>query len=922
MAFTALNRKPIVLAGGAAVLALLAFGPLRNWLASPEPVAFNDEIRPILNENCLACHGGVKQAGEFSLLFEEEAFQPNKSGKPAIVRGHADSSELVVRLLHADPEERMPFEHPPLADEDITLLKRWIEEGATWETHWAYVPPTPAGPPDPRNASWARTGIDRFILARLEAEGLRPSPEADCSALLRRVSLDLTGLPPTPAEADAFCADRSSDAYERVVDRLLASAHYGERWAAMWMDLARYADSKGYEKDDHRSIWKYRDWLIDAFNADMPFDQFTIEQLAGDLLPAPSESQLLATAFHRNTMNNDEGGTDDEEFRTAAVIDRVNTTWEVWMGTTMACVQCHSHPYDAFRHEDYYTSLAFFNNTADRDQPDEAPTLGTFADSVEGTLAGLIDAVMAAEKTAPLPDNALWADRREHALYPDGRLIAGDADSSQGVSPEGTFIISIQHGGFVVFEDVEVSGKDALSLSYSSAGQGGYVDVRLDRPDGPSLGRFLLEPTNGWGNYITLRMPLSRAEGTHDLYFRFERRAEGSLFNIHWFYLHDAVDHLSSAARDTLLQQRLALEALAPEADTPILRELAGEAKRTTRIFNRGNWMDPGEAVEPAVPGALPALPPDAPRDRLGLARWIVSDTNPLTARVIVNRFWEQLFGQGIVPTLEDFGSQGDRPSHPELLDWLALEFIHTHDWSVKSLLKAIVVSAAYRQSSDVTPALIARDPQNTLLARGPRVRLAAEEIRDQALFVSGLLSAEIGGPSVYPYQPDGIWRVPYSNAKWETSAGGDQHRRGVYTYWRRSSPYPSMITFDSPSREFCVSRRISTNTPLQALVTLNDPVYVEAAEYLAGRMKSEGGETLEARLRHGYRLALARDPLPDELAVLVGLYKDAYFEFDVPSADGPVEVGPVSRPDDPEVASLMVVANAILNLDAFLTKS
>jgi hypothetical protein len=910
------------LAGGLLVVAAwFVFDQLGAWMRRPAPVDFNADVRPILNENCLVCHGGVRQSSEFSLLFEEDALAPNESGKPAIVRGKADSSEMIRRLLHTDPEERMPYEHAPLAEAEIAVLRRWIDEGAPWKTHWAYLPPAPIDPPDPRNASWSRNDIDRFVLDKLEAEGLRPSPEADCGTLLRRVSLDLIGLPPTPAETDTFCADRASDAYSRAVDRLLASPHYGERWAAMWMDLARYADSKGYEKDGPRTIWKFRDWVIDAFNADLPFDQFTIEQIAGDLLPDPDEAQLLATAFHRNTMNNDEGGTDDEEFRTAAVIDRVNTTWEVWMGTTMSCVQCHSHPYDAFRHRDYYAFLAFFNNTADRDQPDEEPTLETFADSVLPELEALSAAIARAEGTT-LPAGTTWQDRKEAALYPGGRLFAGEPDAFSEVTPTGQIIESVKHDSYVMFEDVELNGKDELSIRYASGSIGGFVDVRIGRLDGPSIGRFELLTTDGWGNLRTVRVPLHRTFGRHDLYFRFFRRGEGSLFNIHWFYLHSALDGQRGVLTDSLLLRRAALEALEPESRTPILRELAGGDRRVTRLFNRGNWMDPGEAVEPDVPGSLPPMPADFPRNRLGLARWIASPDNPLTARVIVNRFWDQLFGRGLVATLDDFGSQGDAPSHPEMLDWLAGEFSRSYGWSVKTLLKTIVMSATYRQTSDVSPALLERDPQNQWLARGPRVRLSAEQIRDQALFVSGALDPRIGGPSVYPYQPDGIWRAPYSSDKWVTSPGGDAYRRALYTYWRRSSPYPSMVAFDAPSREFCVSRRISTNTPLQALVTLNDPVYVEAAQRLAERMRSQGGAALEERLRHGYRLALSRDPSPEELAVLVALYRDAYFEYDAPPADGPVAVGPEHRPADPEVASLAVVANAILNLDVFLTKS
>ena len=438
-----------MLAAVGALLVVVLTVVVRTWLDRPAPISFNSQIRPMLNENCLACHGGVKEAGGFSLLFEEDALRTNESGLAAIVRGEADSSELIVRVLHDDPDERMPYDHPPLATDEIDLLRRWIDEGARWETHWAYVAPEPDEPPHPRNASWARNDIDRFVLARIEEAGLRPSPEADCATLYRRASLDLIGMPPALADVEAFCADRAPDAFERVVDGLLASPHFGERWAAMWMDLARYADSKGYEKDGPRSIWKYRDWLIEAFNADMPFDRFTIEQLAGDLLPDASESTLLATAFHRNTMNNDEGGTDDEEFRTAAVIDRVNTTWEVWMGTTMACVQCHSHPYDPFRHEDYFASYAFFNNTADRDLPSEEPTLATFPDSLVATIDGLSAWIAGVEGTPPAPAGATRDERRLHTLFPNGRLFAGEPDGYQGVTLIGTRIGSVSHGSHV-----------------------------------------------------------------------------------------------------------------------------------------------------------------------------------------------------------------------------------------------------------------------------------------------------------------------------------------------------------------------------------------------------------------------------------------------------------------------------------------
>ena len=754
------NLRRILLAclGVGVVICAFWYFPADAIWQNRNTADFNEDVRPILNDNCLACHGGVRQSGGFSMLFASDALQVNDSGKPAIVPGNADSSELMIRVLHHDPDERMPLEKPPLAEEEIALLEQWINEGAQWDVHWAYQPVQQTPVPSPRNASWGYNAIDAFLLKRMEKVGLSPSPEADCRTLARRVSLDLIGLPPDRKDVEALCTSQTSQAYEAYVDRLLVSPHFGERWAAMWLDLARYADTRGYEKDAHRTIWAYRDWVIDAFNQDMPFDQFTIEQIAGDLLPDPTTDQLIATAFHRNTMNNDEGGTDDEEFRIASVIDRVNTTWEVWMGTTMSCVQCHGHPYDPFRQEDFYKFFAYLNNTSDADTYDEAPTLGM-----------ALDSLLAAELLAE------W-----HA--------------------------------------------DTL---------------RIDTPS---------------------------------------------------------------------------------KLDTPILQELEPAAQRSSYVFNRGNWMDPGAAVQPDVPAVMHDWPVGASRDRLGLARWIVNKANPLTARVIVNRYWAELFGTGIVPSLEDFGTQGQPPSHPRLLDWLATEFMNEHNWSVKALLKQIVMSASYRQRSDVLPEHLEKDPANVWLARAPRIRLSAEQLRDQALAVSGLLSPKMYGPSVMPYQPEGIWNAPYSNAQWITSEGEDRYRRGIYTYWRRSSPYPSMLTFDSPSREVCVSRRIRTNTPLQALVTLNDPVYVEAAGALADSMLEPGKSGPEVAIRYAFNQALARDPLPGEMTVLLELYKDAYFAYEdaAPAPAPAIDEGRLQV----EREAFVVVANAIMNLDEFITKS
>lgn len=742
-----------------------------------EPVDFNAEVRPILNNRCLACHGGVKQAADFSMLFPEEAYQAAESGKHPIVPGHPEDSELLHRVTHTNPDERMPPEGSPLSDSEINILRRWINEGATWETHWAFIPPTQQAVPETNNPGWIKQPLDAFVLAQLDAEGLTPNPEAECARLLRRVSLDLIGLPPTPDDTARFCADPTDAAYEAEIDRLLQSPRYGERWAALWLDLARYADSQGYQKDHHRDIWRYRDWVIEALNQDMPFDQFTIEQLAGDLLPNPTQAQRIATAFHRHTMTNDEGGTDDEEFRVAAVLDRVNTTFEVWQGLTMSCVQCHSHPYDPIRHSEYYQAYAFFNTTTDTDRTDEFPTLTGWSVTQLPRLDSL------------LSTTALNMTERETL-----RIFLGDQQQGKNVS-------------------------------------------------------------------LTRQHPM------------YERLRE-----------HDLVP-----------------------SRTPVMSEQPDSAQRITRIFERGNWLVHGDSVAPAVPASLGTLSQNPQPNRLGLAQWLVNEENPLTARVMVNRFWAQLFGQGLVTTAEDFGTQGEPPSHPELLDWLAVEFRETHAWSVKSLLHTLVTSATYRQSSAADAEALERDPYNRLLARGSRVRLTAEQVRDQALAVSGLLSDKMFGPSVMPPQPEGVWNTIRHVKRWETSPGENRHRRALYTYWRRSSPYPSMLTFDSPNRVVCVSRRVPTNTPLQALVTLNDPVYVEAAEALGARMLDEGGTTVSDQLRYGYHLALARAPSAETLQSLEDLHTRTTARY--------------TDADEANAAAMTQVASVLLNLDAFLTK-
>ena len=781
--------------------------------ASGRPVDFNREIRPILSNRCYACHGpdaGKRKGVARPLRLDTEggAFE-DLGGYSAIVRGQPDESELIQRVRSDDPNEVMP---PPkhgqkLPTAEVERLVRWIGQGAPYARHWSYARPTRPPLPEVNASSWPRNAVDRFLLARIEEEGLAPSPEADRATLIRRVSLDLTGLPPTPEEVDAFDRDAAPDAYEKLVDRLLEKPSYGEHWARLWLDLARYADSAGYADDPARTIWAYRDYVIKSFNANKPFDRMTLEQIAGDLLPDASDESRIATAFHRNTMTNNEGGTNDEEFRNAAVVDRVNTTMAVWMGTTIACAQCHDHKYDPLSQADFFRLFAFFNNTQDADKGDESPTLP----------------IESPEKT-----------RRRAELI--GRIE--------------------QH----------------------------------ER---------------------AIRAPLSP-------------HAEAMKADLERYFL-DADEVVRKPARDELAGLKKQLADLKPETTVPILRELAGDARRKTKIQVRGNFLDLGDEVTEGVPEAILPLPPGVPRDRLALARWLVGDDNPMTARVIANRYWEQIFGAGLVPTSEEFGSQGEPPTHPELLDWLAIELVAGR-WDLKRFLRLLVTSAAYRQSSKVTADGLRHDPANQWLARGPRFRLPAETVRDQALAVAGLLSPKMYGPPVRPPQPSsGLAAAFGGKIDWQTSTGDDKYRRGLYTTWRRSNPYPSMATFDAPNREVCTVRRSRTNTPLQALVTLNDPVYVEASQALARRMAGAGKERPD-KIRLGVKLCLSRDPSEREVERLGRLYDDAYsrFAWDAEKARkmATEPLGPA--PDGSDLADLAawtVVANVLLNLDETLMR-
>ena len=875
-----------------------------------EKVDFNAQVRPILNKNCISCHGGVKQSGDFGLIFRENALQETKNGKIGIVPGHPEKSEMIARINHENPEMRMPLEREPLSKEEIDILTKWIKQGAEWQEHWAYIKPQEPEVTQTKSG-WAKNEIDHFILNKIEENGLSPSEEANKYDLVRRVYLDLTGLPPTPKQVDDFVNDNSAQAFEALVDELLASPKYGEHWASMWLDLARFADSKGYEADRGRHIWKYRDWVIKAFNNDLPFDQFTIEQLAGDLLPEPSINQLIATAFHRNTLNNDEGGTDNEEYRVASVIDRVNTTWEVWQSTTMACVQCHSHPYDPIKMEEYYTSFAFFNNTSDWDVPAEHPLLKEFEAEDEAKLDE-IKKWIAGRSTAS--ESGKW---EKFLLVGEPKLRPEDFEEVENVvhyNRAGQDHMRVYDGSYVKIKGVPLQDIDRIYLNYSQGSKDlGELWIRADSLKGPVIGKTTLTKTNGFTN-IPIR--LTNHPGTADLYFQFKGRSDDYNGSIDGFLLGEKLPGDKDAEYQRVYQEIDEMLNAPFKNTTPIMIEKPETHSRQTNVFVRGNWLVKGDEVSPGIP-ALFTSEETGFNNRLDMAKWLVSDENPLTGRVMVNRFWAKLFGKGLVATVEDFGTLGDYPSHPALLDWLALRFSGEWNWQVKKLLKTIVMSATYRQSSKVPAVAMEKDPDNKWLSRSPRVRLSAEQIRDQALAVSGLLSDKMYGPSVMPPQPDGVWTVVYSNATWNTSEGEDAYRRGLYTYTRRSSPYPSFITFDAAGREFCLSRRINTNTPLQALVTLNDPVYFEAAKNLAKQIREVKGDK-KAKVEAAYDKVMGKMPTAGKTDILINLLEETegYYK------ENEAEAYKLTGSEDLELATLTVMANALMNMDEFIVKN
>lgn len=892
-------------------LSLLGVWGIKKLIFPSDKIDFNADIRPILNQHCLRCHGGVKASGGLSFLFEEEAFAPAESGKHAIIRGKAGRSELIKRIKHTDSELRMPLDAEPLSDEEIQLLTQWIDQGAPWAKHWAYIAPEKPELPAPSKADNfpLQNEIDHFILDRLQSEDLPSSPITNKTTLLRRLSLDLIGLPPTAQELSDFLADDSPEATEKVIDRLLSSPHFGERWAAMWMDLARYGDSQGYQKDPYRSIWRYRDWLIDAFNDDLPFDQFTIQQLAGDLLEQPSERDLLATAFHRNTMTNDEGGTDDEEFRVAAVIDRINTTWEVWQGTTMSCVQCHSHPYDPFVHEDFYTSMAFFNNTEDADTNTDAPNLMSFSKGDKQRIKKWVNHLSPTPLPDTIHDSKELNQYRRLALFPNWR--AGFCDSWDKLYIDGkNRARRISNGGWISFEDVDLQTVEAITLHHNQVQKAIIVSIFTDKVGGQLIGEAAIK--RGEETRIDINNPPTQKK---DIFIQFQGE-EGVPRN---FMLEELTFSTTSNTELANIEMADSLAELA-QVPTPIMKDLSAEKSRSTHVFERGNWLVHGEEVKANVPASLVSMENQQAPDRLDLAQWLVNSDNPLTSRVIVNRFWAELMGRGIVETIEDFGSQGTPPSHPELLDWLALYFQNDIQWSVKKLLKYIVTSSSYQQSSVTSPIALEKDPNNRWWSRAYRKRLTAEQVRDQALAVSGLLSDKMYGPSVMPPQPDGVWQVIRQVLRWRESGGEDRYRRALYTFWRKSSPYPSFLTFDSPSREICVSRRIPTNTPLQALVTMNDTVYVEAARALAKRALTGAAEEEKKALAMAYESALLKPPSEETLEVLHQQFKDNLSFYE----ENPQEAVKIAQSDqayNTKLAALTVVSNVILNLDEFVVR-
>lgn len=832
--------------------------------AASANVSFERDVAPIFAAKCASCHGAARQTSGLRLDDPAAAMQGGYGGK-VILPGNASESPLIHRITGAKGLVPMPMGSKGLPENEAAIIRAWIDQGAKFSAaspvaatsrpqsrHWAFQPIAKSAPPTVNNAAWPRNPIDQFLLARLEQEKIAPSPEAPRHTQLRRLSLDLTGLPPTPDELRLFLNDAKPGAYERQVDRLLASPHFGEKWARHWLDQARYADSDGYEKDWVRPwAWRWRNWVIDAINADMPFDRFTIEQLAGDLLPNPTVEQRVATGFHRHTLTNREGGIDNEQFAFENTADRASTTASVWLGLTAGCAQCHDHKYDPIRQKDFYQLFAFFDN----------------ADEVD------IDAPLPGELGLWMKTAAEYEQKRE-------ALIAH----------------------YKVRELQPAWEKDMLQAA-AKPGERTDWDLAWD---------CLLKLTEGGDGAAIIRKPAGSrtARDKRVLEIHFVR-------NYHFAIGQKAYKEVKFDELDKKLRE---LDEKYPQlSQAYVLQESADPRASHLRI--RGDYKSPGIAVEPDTPSFLPPMqnPAAGKATRLDLARWLVSRENPLTARVTVNRVWQELFGQGLVKTSEDFGVMGARPSHPQLLDWLAADFIE-NAWSRKQLIRTIVTSAAYRQSSNARPELADRDPENTWLSRQSRVRMPAELIRDTALEAAGLLDrSHVGGPSIKPPQPDGVTAIGYGKGtKWEVSPGSEQYRRGLYIHFQRTTPYPLLMNFDAPRSTTAACKRLRSNTSLQALNLLNDPVFFEAAETLALRLLRDGPSDLAGRINMAFRLALSRNANDAETRRLAHYLDQQRTIF---AAQSKLPVHTVPNIDTAEHAAWTGLASVILNLDEFVTR-
>ncbi len=986
-------------------LAFALFAATRLLAAEPP------DVQRIFAEHCLECHGPDKAKGGLRLTSREAALKELESGARAVVPGDLKESELIARITTDDADDRMPpKDKKPLKPAEIEALKQWIAKGAEWQVHWAYQPVKRPTPPAVLNAAWSRNEIDRFVLATLEAKKIKPAPEADRYTLIRRLSYDLLGLPPTPDEADTFAADTAPDAYEKLADRLLASPHFGERWGRHWLDRARYADSDGYEKDNPRpDAWRYRDWVIDAVNRDLPFDQFTIEQLAGDLLPGATPEQKLATAFHRQTLTNTEGGADKEQFRVEATFDRTETTAGVWLAHTFTCARCHTHKYDRLSQNEYYQLFAFFNDADETTAPikisDQAVRDYEQAQAKHGTQMKALEAKLTAVKKEVATRQAVW-ERDLHA-----RLSKAPAGEPQ---PKAAKIVSVTSKGKATFKALPdgsqlATGKQAAKDTYTVV-----VELPAERVTGLRLevlpddslpgkgpgrsknGNFVLSEITGRADTaIALHSPVADfSQGNfpvahaidgnpetgwavspqfgkeHQATFYFSRALDGAKtkrITVTLDQQYKAGDHgigrfriaaLTGETAETIAplavrevlemptpdrsedqrkqladyfakfdpvaqqaaEQLAAASAAAPKPPTMDVRIfIARTEPRETKVLHRGEFLAPTEAVAPAGPAILPPIKPRAGTrpDRLDLARWLVSAENPLTPRVIANQFWLHLFGEGIVRTAGDFGVRGEKPTHPELLDWLAGELVKS-GWSPKHMIRLIVTSATYRQRSEVRPELAEIDPLNLLLARQNRLRVEGEIVRDLHLAASGILSPKIGGPSVFPPMPPEIASLSYANNfKWKDATDENRYRRGMYTFFKRTAPYPDLIAFDCPDANLVSIKRNVSNTPLQALTTLNATSFAEAARAMAKRLLADSDDA--ARVAHCFRLCVARPAQPQELATITALLDKArayYLSHPDEAKTMAGDLTPIT-----EAAALTATARIVMNTDEFITR-